>query len=75
MKDMNLLPLARANGHKGVVRGLTAFVGHTEPIAAGRSRRRLVAPGRRIIIDTAGRELSYAEGARLLQFAADHIEP
>jgi hypothetical protein len=68
---VNLLPLARANGVRGTVRGLTAFVASYTPIPA-RTKRWI--PGSELTVEVAGRELDYESRARLLAFAEQHVE-
>jgi hypothetical protein len=68
-RAIDLLPLARANGHGRQVRGLTRFVALTQPIDGGKRRMR----GAALTVEVEGRDLDYDERARLLDFAAAHV--
>ena len=65
---VDLLPLARANGHKRYVRGLTRFLASYGQVYDARARS---TPGYELAVFTHGRDLAYAERAKLLQFAAE----
>ncbi len=67
-RTIDLLLLARANGHKRDVRRLTVYQASVSVIETPRRPSAI-----RIEVETAGRELSYDECARLLDFAATHV--
>jgi hypothetical protein len=71
--SVDLLPDARRNGVRGVVRGLTRFTATSTPIEPAPGRRKPITDGALVEIETAGRPLEVWERHRLLDFAAEHL--
>ena len=70
---VELLALARANGVRPIVRGLTRLTATVDPVEAKPGRRKVLEPGYLIEIETEGRPLDHAEKSILLAFAAEHL--
>jgi hypothetical protein len=71
---VDLLPEARRNGIRGIVRGLSRFTARVTPIEAAPGRRKPITDGALIEVETEGRPLDVWERQRLLDFAAENLQ-